>query len=80
MKLENVFVPTLGVYNICKHESTQKEFKMAKVHIHENYRKKNPYYDIALIKLNREAKGFEVCCLPKKGVKYNAIINFFLLE
>lgn len=66
--LEESLVPTMGVYNICHHEMTQKRLKVQTVYIHELYIKRDPYFDIALLKLKEEAKGFEPVCLPIKGM------------
>ncbi|KAI4457601.1 tryptase-related [Holotrichia oblita] len=68
MKLEDVYTPVLGAYNVCRHEPTQREFKMKAVYLHENYQTENHYYDIALVKLDKPAIGFEKCCLPTKAI------------
>ncbi|GJQ69112.1 hypothetical protein Trydic_g6275 [Trypoxylus dichotomus] len=68
MTLEEVFQPRFGVYNICRHENTQKQFGVAKVYVHEKYRKHDPYFDIALMKLKQDAKGFQPCCLLDRAL------------
>nr|XP_022904675.1 cationic trypsin-like [Onthophagus taurus] len=68
--LEKAFEYKLGVYNNCMpHEKSQQSFKATKVYVHEKYFEKDPYYDIAAVKLNREASDFQPCCLPSKVMK-----------
>lgn len=65
-KLETIFTIKLGVYNKCQSEKTQQTFTAKKVHVHEKYRKKDPYFDIALIELNEDTSAFMPACLPEK--------------
>lgn len=67
MKVEDIFTPVLGAYNICQHEDTQREFKIKAIHIHEKYQKEKHFNDIALVELNEPATNFEKCDLPNKG-------------
>lgn len=57
----------MGIYNHCVNESTQNTFKVAKVHVHEEYMERDPYFDIALLSLNGNTDHFMPCCLPKHG-------------
>ncbi|KAK9878853.1 hypothetical protein WA026_003687 [Henosepilachna vigintioctopunctata] len=67
-KLEEYYTLKLGTYNICDSESTQLELKAEKVKIHELYDKKNPYYDLALVILSKEASHFTTICLPSHPI------------
>ncbi|KAK9759200.1 Trypsin [Popillia japonica] len=68
MKVEDIFTPVLGAYNICQHEDTQREFKIKAIHIHEKYQKEKHFNDIALVELNEPATNFEKCDLPNKAI------------
>lgn len=57
----------MGVYNICKTEKSQREYKIEKVQIHELYYTKKPYYDISLLTLAGETDAYMPICLPDFG-------------
>lgn len=57
----------MGVYNICTTEDTQRDYKIEKVTIHENYYSSGPYYDIALLTLKEDTSGYTPICLPNFG-------------
>lgn len=65
--MESLYSVRLGVYNVCKSESSQKEYKVIKVLIHELYPIKSPYYDICLLTLDKNTDEFLPACLPIKG-------------
>lgn len=66
-RLETVYNVTLGIYNRCEKEKSQKIFPVEKVHIHEKYKENIPYYDISLLILKESATSYEPICLPKSG-------------
>lgn len=57
----------MGVYNICATENTQRDYKIEKVTIHENYYTNSPYYDIALLTLEEDTSAYTPICLPQFG-------------
>ncbi|XP_008201015.2 acyl-CoA desaturase 1 isoform X1 [Tribolium castaneum] len=67
-KLEDVYNVTLGIYNRCEKEKTQRVFPVEKVHIHEKYKENIPYFDISLLILKENA-NYEPICLPKSVIK-----------
>ncbi|KAF2887532.1 hypothetical protein ILUMI_18641, partial [Ignelater luminosus] len=66
LKLESIYTIKLGVYNNCQSEPNQRQFRSQKVDLHDNYFTELPYFDIALITLDRDATGFMPVCLPNK--------------
>lgn len=65
--LESVYSVRLGIYNVCRTEDSQKEYKVTKVYIHELYATKMPYYDLCLLILDKNTDEFLPACLPTKG-------------
>lgn len=72
--LEAIYVVRLGVNNICEKESSQQEFGVQKVYIHEKYVTLMPYYDIAILRLDRPANFTTICLPPKRKYKYSILI------
>ncbi|XP_056637930.1 clotting factor G beta subunit-like [Diorhabda sublineata] len=69
LTLESIFTVRLGIYNICINESTQKEYSVEKVNVHELYQQKMPYYDICLLKLVGNTDQYRPICLPPPTLK-----------
>lgn len=65
----------MGVYNNCQSEPNQRQFRSQKVDLHENYFTEMPYFDIALITLDKDATGFIPVCLPNKGTYLLIIVT-----
>ncbi|XP_018573675.1 proclotting enzyme-like [Anoplophora glabripennis] len=64
LRLELVYTVKMGVYNICKTERSQREYKIEKVQIHDLYYTKKPYYDISILTLAAETNAYMPICLP----------------
>ena len=64
-KLEDAYNVSLGIYNRCQKEKTQKTFFIRKVHVHEKYKDNIPYYDVAVLILKESTNTYEPICLPK---------------
>ncbi|CAG9857958.1 unnamed protein product [Phyllotreta striolata] len=62
-KLEQAYIVKLGVYNICTAEKTSRSYTVEKVHIHQLYYTKKPYYDISVLILNGDTP-YTPICLP----------------
>ncbi|CAH1119191.1 unnamed protein product [Phaedon cochleariae] len=65
LRLESIYTVKLGIYNICTTESTQREFTIEKVYIHEGYYKNRPYYDLSLLTLQGDTSAYMPICLPQ---------------
>ncbi|KAJ3650336.1 hypothetical protein Zmor_022030 [Zophobas morio] len=68
-KLEDAYNVSLGIYNRCQKEKTQKTFFIQKVHVHEKYKDNIPYYDVAVLILKESTNTYEPICLPKSQIK-----------
>nr|XP_023016092.1 proclotting enzyme-like [Leptinotarsa decemlineata] len=69
LNLASVYTVKLGAYNICETERTRRDYTVEKVLIHEEYQKKKPYFDIALLILADDTSQYRPICLPQSELK-----------
>lgn len=67
LRIEDIYTVKLGVYNVCKDELSQGEYKTKHVQLHEKYFEESPYYDIAVINLDGDTEDYVPVCLPNAG-------------